>query len=54
MGCSPGRIRPRTQGSDVGISLREVYMVAMVAVVAAAVTAVAVVAVVAVVVVVKF
>ena len=25
MGCSPGRIRPRTQGSDVGISLREVY-----------------------------
>ena len=25
MGCSPGRIRSRTQGSDVGISLREVY-----------------------------
>ena len=25
MACSPGRIRSRTQGSDVGISLREGY-----------------------------
>lgn len=29
MACSPGRIRSRTQGSDVGISLPEGYTMKM-------------------------